>query len=184
MAGGAEYDGAKFKELVLYLSLASADDEGFGMVKLNKLLFRADFESYRLLGHSITGEIYEKQEYGPVARSLPRALDELASRAYIVWQHIARGPFTRHVPAALEPPDVSLFSEEELEVIKKALNDLAEHGGKSVSVWSHETAAGWRVKTIGAAIPYSSAAINMAPLSARRRRQLHARLVERYGSLG
>ena len=39
------------------------------MVKLNKLLYRADFEAFRLLGHPITGETYEKQEFGPVARS-------------------------------------------------------------------------------------------------------------------
>lgn len=183
MAGGTDYDGAKFKELVLYLSLASSDDEGFGMVKLNKLLFRADFEAYRLLGRSITGETYEKQEYGPVARSLPRALDELASRAYIVWQHIARGPYVRDVPAATEPPDVSLFAPAEPEIIKTTLDELAAHGGKSVSEWSHETSAGWRVKKIGQEIPYSSAAINMKPLSARTRRLLHARLVERYGDL-
>jgi hypothetical protein len=183
VAGGRDYDGAKFKELVLFLSLASADDEGFGMVKLNKLLFRADFEAYRLLGQAITGETYEKQEYGPVARSLPRALDELASRAYIVWQHVARGPYTRDVPAATEPPDVSLFSHREMEIVKTALHELSAHGGRSSSEWSHEVSAGWRVKGIGDAIPYSSSVINMRPLSARKRRQLHARLIERYGSL-
>jgi len=64
---------------VLYLSQRSADDPGFGMVKLNKLLYRADFEAYRLLGHSITGAVYEKQDFGPVARPLPIALDELAA---------------------------------------------------------------------------------------------------------
>jgi hypothetical protein len=184
VAGGTDYNGVKFKELVLYLSAESADDEGFGMVKLNKLLFRADFEAYRLLGRSITGETYEKQAYGPVARSLLWALDDLASRAYVIWQHIARGRYVRDVPAAAEHPDLSVFTSEELEIVKKTLNELAAHGGKSISEWSHETSAGWRVKRIGEAIPYSSAAINLKPLSARRRRLLHTRLVERYGNIG
>ena len=90
MAGRAEFNSGKFKELVLYLSQASGEDEGFGMVKLNKLLYRSDFEAFRLLGSSITGATYERQDYGPVARELLIALDELAKRGYIGWQHVAK----------------------------------------------------------------------------------------------
>jgi Protein of unknown function (DUF4065) len=79
MAKPMYFNRGKFKELVIYLCAAAeqAGDEGFGMVKLNKLLYRADFEAYRLLGHSVTGETYEKQEYGPVARDLPIVLMSL-----------------------------------------------------------------------------------------------------------
>lgn len=180
MAGGAELNQGKQKELVLYMSQQSAEDEGFGMVKLNKLLYRADFEAYRVLGHSITGETYEKQEYGPVARHLLIALDDLASRHYIVWQHPQRGPYKSHVPAATEPPDMDMFSPDELAVVDKTLNELAAHGGKSISEWSHETSAGWRVKKIGQEIPYSSAVINLKPLTEKTLKKLRARLAARY----
>src|SRR5437588_9769045 len=115
MAGRREFDGAKFKELVLLLAEESAarGDEGFGIVKLNKLLYRADFEAFRLLGQSITGATYERQDYGPVARELPLALDELAQSGYLIWQHIPAGPYTRDVPTATEPPDKSILSEDE-----------------------------------------------------------------------
>lgn len=110
---GEEFDRSKFKELVLYLSAASTADEGFGMVKLNKLLYHADFEAYRLLGHSITGATYEKQAYGPVARELPLVLDELGRSGYLRWEFSHAGPYTRKVPSPAEHPDLSLFASDE-----------------------------------------------------------------------
>ena len=156
----SEYNGAKFKELVLYLSQASAADEGFGMVKLNKLLYRSDFEAFRTRGESITGAQYEKQEFGPVARPLPLALDDLARRGYVLWQQIESGPYTRKVPAASEVPDLSLFADGEIAVADRALQELAEFGGKQASEWSHEQSAGWRVARIGEAIPYATAIVS------------------------
>jgi hypothetical protein len=164
MAGGTDFKSGKFKELVLYLAQSSADDKGFGMVKLNKLLFRADTEAFRLLGASITGETYMKQEFGPVAGMLPIALDELAGRGYIVWQHPDRGGgFASDVPAALEPPDLESFSTDELEVIDRALAELSPHGGKSVSEWSHQESAGWIGVEIGQEIPYIASLIDTSP---------------------
>jgi hypothetical protein len=167
VAGGREFDRAKFKELVLYFSQESlrAGDEGFGMVKLNKLLYRADFEAFRLLGRSITGETYEKQEFGPVARDLPIVLDELGDRGYLVWQNIASGPYTRKVPEAREEPDLTLFPDDELAVIRKALNDLAVYGGRSASEWSHMESAGWNVaREYGDRIAYETTFISTAPI--------------------
>ncbi|TML66356.1 MAG: DUF4065 domain-containing protein, partial [Actinobacteria bacterium] len=147
MAGRREFDGAKFKELVLLLAEESAarGDEGFGIVKLNKLLYRADFEAFRLLGQSITGATYERQDYGPVARELPRALDQLGQAGYLTWQHVPAGPYTRDVPEAREGADRTLFPEGERQIIETTLNELAPYGGKAVSRWSHEESAGWRV---------------------------------------
>jgi hypothetical protein len=45
MAGAIEFDGQKFKELILYLSDRSGDDADFGSTKLNKLLFFCDFRA-------------------------------------------------------------------------------------------------------------------------------------------
>lgn len=155
-----DYSGAKFKELVLYLSQRSADDEGFGMVKLNKLLYRADFEAFRTLGRSITGVQYEKQEFGPVARQLPLALDDLARQGYVIWRHFEAGPYTRKVPEAIETPDLSLFADEEVAVADRAVQELSDFGGKEVSEWSHDHSAGWRVARIGEEIPYATAIVS------------------------
>jgi len=167
-----QFNRGKFKELVVYLSAASerAADEGFGMVKLNKLLYRADFEAYRLLGHPITGETYEKQEFGPVARDLPIALDELAAAGRLRWQFIPTGSHTRKVPTMTDDPDaaadMSAFPQDEREVIENTLRELAVYGGKGASEWSHEESAGWKAAPdYGHPISYASAVISTEPFS-------------------
>ena len=186
MALAMQFNRGKFKELVVYLCAASeqAGDEGFGMVKLNKLLYRADFEAYRLLGHSITGEAYQKQEFGPVARDLPIVLDELGAAGRLRWQSIPRGPHTRSVPTMSDDPDVvadmSSFTPDEREVIENTLRELAVYGGKRASEWSHDESAGWKAaQEFGEAIRYSSTFISTEPVSSedleRARRFVHER---------
>jgi hypothetical protein len=173
VARGAEFNRGKFKELVVYLSQESLarGDEGFGMVKLNKLLYWSDFEAFRLLGRPLTGATYEKQEYGPVARDLPIVLDELASEQRLHWQLIPSGPYTRKVPAASEAEvdraDTEQFSADELHIINRALEELASRGGKSASEWSHEQSAGWNVaQEFGDTIPYETAFVSTEPIPA------------------
>jgi hypothetical protein len=186
MATAMPFNRGKFKELVVYLCAASerAGDDGFGMVKLNKLLYRADFEAYRLTGHAITGETYQKQEFGPVARDLPIVLDELGAAGRLRWQSIPRGPHVRSVPTMTDDPDavadMSLFSPDERDVIERTLGELAVYGGKRSSEWSHEESAGWKAaRDYGEAIPYSSTFISTEPISAedlkRARRFVHER---------
>src|SRR6266571_5370947 len=114
MAGRTEFDSGKFKELVLLLAARSKDDPLMSRVKLNKLLYRSDFEAFRLLGHSITGASYIRGEHGPMAAELPRAEDELSARGYLTWELRPAGPYTQKAPIANELPDESQFSSEEL----------------------------------------------------------------------
>jgi hypothetical protein len=171
MGDSTQFDRGKFKEMVLYFAVRAAElgDEGFGMVKLNKLLYRADFEAHRRLGCPITCATYERQEFGPVARDLPIVLDELAASARLRWDHIAAGPHTRDVPRVTDSdeaaPDRSAFSERELGVMEQALEDLTGLGGKAASEWSHEESAGWNAAgENGVAIDYSSAIISTKPI--------------------
>lgn len=163
MAGGIEFDWGKFKELVLFLSQESAQDEGFGLVKLNKLLYRADTEAWRLLGQSITGESYEKQDFGPVARHLPIVLDELGAAGRLDVLRVPSGDHLRKVPKPKDDRDAQadthVFTEDELGIIRQTLTELAAYGGKSVSEWSHREAAGWRVTGVGDEISYESSLI-------------------------
>jgi hypothetical protein len=174
MPSAVDFNRGKFKELVIYFCAASkrAGDEGFGMVKLNKLLYRADFEAYRLLGHPITGETYEKQEFGPVARDLPIALDELGAAGRLRWELIPRGPHTRKVPTMTNDPDavadMTAFPSDERDVIETTLRELAVYGGKGASEWSHEESAGWRmVPEYGQPIDYGTTFLSTKPIPAK-----------------
>lgn len=171
MAGGIEFNRSKFKELVVFLSSEArrTRDAGFGTVKLNKLLYRSDFEAYRLLGRSITGETYEKQEFGPVARDLPTVLDDLAREGRIRWERIPRGQRTRKVPTPTDDPDaaadMSKFDRDERRVIDKTLHELFSYGGKASSDWSHERSVGWRLAPKhGDVIEYRTAIVSADPI--------------------
>ena len=168
-----KFDRGKFKEMVLFFAVRSAElkDQGFGMVKLNKLLYRADFEAFRTLGHAITGEVYERQDYGPVARDLPIALDELGATGRLHWERIPSGRHTRNVPRLSDQddsaPDRSLFSDDELAVMERSLRELAVYGGREVSEWSHEQSAGWNLAgENGNVIEYRTAFTSTDPLPA------------------
>jgi hypothetical protein len=171
MGNSQQFDRGKFKEMVLYFAVRSAElkDHGFGMVKLNKLLYRADFEAFRTLGQSITGETYERQDYGPVARDLLLILDELTASGRLQWDRIPAGPYTREVPKVpnedAAAPDRSMFSPQELKVMEAALSELTGLGGKAASEWSHEESAGWNVaEDDGVAIDYSTSIIATKPI--------------------
>jgi hypothetical protein len=122
-----------------------------------------------LLGHPITGETYEKQEFGPVARDLPIVLDELAAQGRLRWQTIPRGPHSRKVPTPTEDPtaraDWSQFPDDEREIVQNTLHELATYGGKDVSEWSHQESPGWNAaKEYGDPIGYASTFVSPHPI--------------------
>lgn len=177
MPGGRQYDRTRFESLVLYLAERSSNDEGYGKVKLNKLLFRADFEAYRLLGVSITGEEYKRQELGPVAAHLPSLLRRLSENGVLSVREVAAGPYVRQVPLVEKghAADPEVFTPDERTIIDRVLAELRTHGAREVSDWSHEISVGWRVKRTGQIIPYSSAPLSIRPLSPKAERALRVR---------
>jgi hypothetical protein len=61
-------DDSKFRELILLIARESEGDPRFGSIKLNKLLFYADFVAYQHLGKPITGQEYFALPQGPAPR--------------------------------------------------------------------------------------------------------------------
>src|SRR5437870_5236932 len=72
----------KLRELIIYIADKCEYDQSFGSVKLNKILFFADFISFAKYGVPITGVQYKKYRHGPVPTILKRLRDEMeAGRA-------------------------------------------------------------------------------------------------------
>jgi hypothetical protein len=165
MAGSREFDSGRFKEAVLYFAERSSEevDPQMSRVKLNKLLFRADFEAFRLLGQSITGATYLRGEHGPMAAQLPISEEELGRAGYLHYRIDESGPFERKIPIADESADAEQFSAAERGIMDRALQELAPYGGKGASVWSHEESAGWRLTPEEEVIPYETAIIASEP---------------------
>jgi len=155
----------RFKDLLLYVSQQLADDPTFGETKLNKALFFADFEAFRLLGEPITGAEYQKNKFGPTARRYTIMRDEL-----IRWDQLEmeRRLVVDHVQDVLKlkniEPNTEQFSKEQLAIVDNVIAEMREYTNTEASDESHKRSAGWRTRDFGETIPYSSALINPEPL--------------------
>jgi hypothetical protein len=152
---------AKLCELILFIAQRSANDERFGSVKLNKLLFFSDFLAFVKLGSSITGHEYFRLPKGPAPRQMLPTLKHL-----VVERDLAIADRDYHgrrqkVPVALRRPKLSLFSAEEVAVITEVLESLRNKNAKGISTLSHlfsgRKLAGEREK-----IPYEVALVHFA----------------------
>lgn len=154
---GMNPDDRKMRELILLVASESANDSKMGAVKLNKALFHIDFAAFRDLGRPITGQPYRRLPEGPAPVELTRL------RADLFREHAAhleqrpsgmRNPMD--VIVADREPDMSLFSEEELELIRRVLEGMRYKTGTTLSAESHEL-IGWQTPGADDEIPYASA---------------------------
>jgi hypothetical protein len=150
-----EYDALKFKELVLHVALRSASDERFGQVKLNKILFYADFLAYAHFGEAITGARYQKGQWGPIAVPLVPVLDELLLHRDAAV--VPRGYYGREqrVVVAARQPDLDRFRAREIALVDDVIDALRGKDASEVSELSH-TLVGWKLAELGEDIPYET----------------------------
>lgn len=107
--------------------------------KMNKLLFYADFLCYKETGMSISGLSYRAIEFGPV----PENWDKIYSEFNEIRQELKQsGDFVGHILVAEQQPDVSLFTEYEVNVLDKVCTAFALKTAKELTLKSHEE-KGW-----------------------------------------
>ena len=153
-------DDIKLRELVLYLATLSEGDATFGKVKLNKLLFYADFNAYLKFGKPITGHEYQKLKNGPAPRRLLPVIPSLGNppgpdRDVGVRQDTFHG-WNQYRPLALRQPDTSVFSVQESELVRELVDHFKGKTAREMSDRSH-LFIGWQLAEEGETIPYETA---------------------------
>src|SRR5262249_7882245 len=128
---------AKLRELVVLIATLSEGDKPFGKVKLNKLLFFADFTAYRYFGKSITGHEYQKLPQGPTPRNLLKVIPSLGGqgrgdRDIIVRRQDYFGKDV-HRPLALRSPQTSAFTFDELSLVTNLVKKWHGKTAKEIS---------------------------------------------------
>jgi hypothetical protein len=156
-------DDAKLRELVLLVSTLCEGDEPFGKVKLNKLLWFADFTAYLIFGQSITGHEYQRLPAGPAPRRLLAVIPALAAKARRRDPDVAVRVNDYHGreqyrPFALRPPDLSRFSAEEIKLVEEIVEEYKGKNARQMSELSHRF-LGWQIMADGETIPYSTALV-------------------------
>ena len=117
-------DLAKLRSLIAHVARSRP---ALGKVRLFKLLYLIDFSAHAELGHSVTGEMYESFEMGPVPRTLWKRFDEITRECVIV----------ESVQTALGIPEQQILSRDDFAVTlttkETAIADhiLAQYGGYS-----------------------------------------------------
>lgn len=145
----------KFQELILLVARECREDPRCGATKLNKILFYSDFLAYEELGRSISGEAYRKLERGPVPRRILPVVEDMLSAGWCAWDDRDWFGLPLRKLQPLREPDVSLFSAEELAVVRRVIRDLWELNAAEVSDLSHRF-AGWQAAAPGEEIPYET----------------------------
>lgn len=149
------FKGEKFRELIVYIAKRLDPSAALGRVKLAKLLMQSDFGAYERFGDSITGATYEKWEQGHLPRELLLAQRDLEAEGAISTETVEYfGKRLKQVTAHRDP-DMSLFSEDEIAVIERALRAFGHESATYLSKLSHEE-LGWRLADWKEPIPYNT----------------------------
>jgi hypothetical protein len=172
------YDPDKFRELLVYVAEKTGDDERFGDVKVNKVLWFADFRAYNELGRPITGATYQKLKLGPAARAFVPARKQLVDERAVDVGTRRVGPHNQTFTRARRSAKTELFRHEELALVDRIIEWLGPRSATDVSDLSHEQSPGWNLVEMAGVIPYHTALISTDPPSERalrRGRELAAR---------
>jgi len=158
------YEPKKLKELILYVADRCKDDPHFGAVKLNKILYYADFYAYRILGDPISGAEYQKLPEGPAPREILPARESLIHEGLI---DLEQRPVFNHVQQRVVPRQryrQTLLSDEQLALVDQVITNLWHKSGREASDMSHAE-PGWKLVQYYETIPYTTAWFSSEPLT-------------------
>jgi len=152
----------RLKEAILYVAQKGQQMAFFGRVKLNKILWRADFKSFYERRQPVTGRAYQKLAFGPALLEMWPVMNDLLREDLLIEEPRAQGEMTEHRPIAKAEPVLRCFSPEDIEYLDESLRHYWNMTGTETSDESHGTA--WKTRNIGDAIPYEAAYFEDKPL--------------------
>ena len=145
----------RLRELILYISKKLSNDDHFGQVKLNKVIFFSDFTAFGRLGKTITGLEYQHLDEGPALRAMLPIQGRMKTAKILVIEPRSLYGFTQDRPISLRDPNLKNFSGEEIAIVDAWIDRLRPLTGKQASNLSHDT-FGWRCTKNGDTIdPHS-----------------------------
>jgi hypothetical protein len=148
------YDKNKFKTLVHYIcAQRSGDPSSLGAVKLNKILWLADFRAYYRLGDSITGARYVKRQFGPVPHQIMPVLNELQNEGAIEIKEVSHFGKPKKEYVVHYGTSIDHFADEEKKIIDTTITFICDgHTAASTSEASHDHI--WKAAEDGEEMPY------------------------------
>jgi hypothetical protein len=151
---------ALLRELILYIATASQLDPRFGKTKLVKLLYLADFGSFREYGEPITGHPYVAMPNGPFPDDLYALLDDMEAQGEIIKQMVPIPGYNaqeRIIPRREVNPEVFNPHWESIAFVDGLIHANWNKTGSEMAKGTHGIA--WKVTEQNQPIPYESSII-------------------------
>jgi len=153
----------RVRQLVLYVAEKCQGARYFGSIKLNKIIWKADFDSFAERGQPVTGREYRRQKYGPVLREMKPLHDDLLKDGLIRIEPRDFGDdIVERRTVALTSADLSMFSEIDISYVDRSIAHYWEKTGMEASDESHGVA--WRTRANGDTMPYEASLLSDRPL--------------------
>lgn len=134
----------RLRQLILYVSARCEKAERFGLVKLNKIIWKADFDSFAKRRWPITGRMYQRLKNGPALREMRPLLNELERLGFIEYKNTAFPKGIEQRPIAQIPPKLHHFTRDDLEFVESSITYYWEKTGTESSDDSHGMA--WKAR--------------------------------------
>jgi Protein of unknown function (DUF4065) len=153
-AGQTEIAMSKFLE-AMHCVIASTTPEELGKVKLAKVLFFADLDTYRRTGKPMTDAVYQKRPRGPMPRDFYNAIDALARSGKIAQRAGDHFGYSQHQFWSLADPEYTGLTPRDVATLNAYTRVICEnHTAASISEITHNQA--WQLAGTGEEIPLSA----------------------------
>lgn len=131
----------KYQNAVLYLC-QELRGEVRGKKKLAKLLYFIDFDFYEKYAKSITGDIYKALPMGPVPSALVSVTEEMIKMKMleVKKENEYEGYIPTEIYRSIKKPDLSIFSGEEIRMLKRVVKHYGHLSGKQLQDLTHAEA--------------------------------------------
>jgi hypothetical protein len=145
----------RLRELILHIADACRDSETFGKTVLNKILWRADFESFVHFRKPLTGAKYQSLERGPAPKRMMPILNEMTRDGDAVVRSVMYHGYEQQRVIALRSANLSSFTGDEITLLNRIIKECSQETAKTLSDQSHGNA--WLLGNALGAIPYEAA---------------------------
>lgn len=152
----------RLKEAILYVCKKAEGMPRFGAIKLNKILWRADFRSYYEREVPVTGRQYQRLELGPAPVEMPPVVLGLLREGLLRIDRVSVAGKVEHRHIALADPVLQFFSPQDIDYLDEAIAHYYDMSGSESSDESHGVA--WRTRSNGDPMPYQLAFLDDNPL--------------------
>ena len=166
----------RLRELVIYVSMKSFSMERFGLIKLNKILWKADFSAFAARSVPVSGRAYQRLPLGPAPVEMAPLLAEMVQDGLIKLELISFGvgadgqEIIEKRPIALTEPNLRWFSPDDLYFVDKAIQYYWNMSGMETSDDSHGVA--WKSRNNLDPMPYESAYLSDAEIGCEQRTRI------------